>query len=55
MAVVSPFEYSVLIRATLPGFLLWRELPDVSTLIAAASGIYIVYREPVGRSGDKPR
>ena len=48
-AVVSPFEYTALIWATLLGFLLWRELPDMFTvagaLIVAASGLYIIYRE----------
>jgi len=48
-AVVSPFEYTALIWATLLGFLLWDELPDSVTvagaLIVAASGLYIIYRE----------
>ena len=50
-AVISPFEYSALIWATLLGFLLWGELPDSFTLIGAAiviaSGLYIIYRETV--------
>ena len=48
-ALVSPFEYSALIWATLLGFLLWGELPDGFTLFGAgiivASGLYIIYRE----------
>lgn len=48
-AVISPFEYSALIWASLLGYLLWGELPDSFTLIGAAvviaSGLYIVYRE----------
>ena len=50
-AVVSPFEYSALIWATLLGFLLWGELPDAFTLIGAgiviSSGLYIIYRETI--------
>lgn len=48
-AVVSPFEYTALIWATLLGFVLWGELPDAVTvtgaLIVATSGLYIIYRE----------
>jgi drug/metabolite transporter (DMT)-like permease len=50
-AVVSPFEYSALIWATLLGFLLWGELPDGYTLLGAgvviSSGLYIIYRETI--------
>ena len=50
-AVISPFEYSALIWATLIGYLVWGELPDVFTLVGAAivisSGLYIIYRETV--------
>ena len=50
-AVISPFEYSALIWASLLGFLLWGELPDTITLIGAgvviASGLYIIYRETI--------
>ena len=48
-AVVSPFEYTALIWATLLGFALWGDLPDGITLLGAgivvASGLYIIYRE----------
>ena len=48
-AVISPFEYSALIWASLLGYLFWDELPDSVTLAGAgvviASGLYIVYRE----------
>ncbi len=58
-AVVSPFEYSALIWATLLGFLLWGELPDSFTLIGAAiviaSGLYIIYRETVTLGRSQPR
>ena len=48
-AVVTPFEYSALLWATLLGFLLWGDLPDPVTLagaaIVVACGLYIIYRE----------
>ena len=48
-AVVSPFEYSALLWATLLGYMLWGELPDTMTLIGAgiviSSGLYMIYRE----------
>ena len=50
-AVITPFEYSALIWATLLGYLLWDELPDGITLLGAvivvASGLYIIYRETI--------
>ena len=50
-ALITPFEYSALIWATLLGFLLWGELPDSFTLVGAAivagSGLYIIYRERI--------
>jgi drug/metabolite transporter (DMT)-like permease len=58
-AVISPFEYSALIWATLLGFLLWDELPDTLTLVGAAvvisSGLYIIYRETVITGRARPR
>ena len=58
-AVISPFEYSALIWATLLGFLLWDELPDTLTLVGAAiviaSGLYIVYRETVVTGRARPQ
>ena len=58
-AVVSPFEYSALIWATLLGFLLWRELPDTLTVagtgIVVASGLYIIYRETIKIGRAQPR
>ncbi len=57
-AVVSPFEYSALIWATLLGYLLWGELPDSVTVIGAgiiiASGLYILYRETLQRGDARP-
>ncbi len=58
-AVISPFEYSALIWATLLGFLLWGELPDAITLIGAgiviSSGLYIIYRETVKVGRARPQ
>lgn len=52
-ATVSPFGYSALLWATLFGFVVFGELPDlwtvVGALIIAASGLYIVHRERVKR------
>jgi drug/metabolite transporter (DMT)-like permease len=56
-AVITPFEYSALLWATLLGFLLWGDLPDAITLagaaIVVASGLYILYRETM-RTGHTP-
>jgi drug/metabolite transporter (DMT)-like permease len=58
-AVISPFEYSALIWATLLGFLLWGELPDKYTLVGAGfvilSGLYIVYRETIKIGQARPQ
>ena len=48
-SVVAPFSYSSLVWATLFGFVIWAELPDLWTLAGAAliigSGLYIFHRE----------
>ena len=48
-SVVAPFEYVALPISVMWGFLLWHELPALSTWIGAAltlvSGLYILYRE----------
>ena len=58
-AVISPFEYSALIWASLLGFLLWDELPDAITLAGAgiviSSGLYIIYRETVKVGRARPQ
>lgn len=58
-AAVTPFSYSSLIWATLYGFLVFGDLPDLMTvigaLIIAASGLYIFHRENLKKqSGDSP-
>jgi drug/metabolite transporter (DMT)-like permease len=58
-AVISPFEYSALIWATLLGYFLWAELPDAITLVGAAivtlSGLYIIYRETIRVGRARPK
>lgn len=48
-AAVVPFSYTALLWATLYGYFLWNELPDLWTIVGAAviagSGLYIFYRE----------
>lgn len=51
---VTPFTYSQLIWATLIGFWLFGDLPDLWTYVGAAliagSGLYVLHRERVRRS-----
>jgi drug/metabolite transporter (DMT)-like permease len=53
IATVTPFNYASLLWATLLGFVVFDDLPDVWTALGAAiiagSGLYIVYRERVRR------
>jgi drug/metabolite transporter (DMT)-like permease len=48
-SVVAPFSYSSLIWATLIGFMIWGDVPAVTTLLGATliigSGLYIFLRE----------
>jgi drug/metabolite transporter (DMT)-like permease len=48
-AVVAPFEYTALAWAVALDWLLWRTLPDTTTLVGAAiivaSGVYLVQQE----------
>lgn len=48
-AVVAPFDYTALLWATLLGWLIWDEIPDLATYLGAviiiASGIVIILRE----------
>ncbi|MFG6584945.1 DMT family transporter [Sulfitobacter sp. 1A12779] len=48
-STVANFEYTGLIWATLLGWLIWREVPDLATFVGTAvivfSGAFIVYRE----------
>lgn len=46
--LLSPFRYTAILWATVAGFLVWQEVPDVMTMIGAAmlvvSGVLIVRR-----------
>jgi drug/metabolite transporter (DMT)-like permease len=57
-SVLAPFFYSLLIWATVLGFLVWDELPDAWTVLGAAvmiaSGLYILHREQVHRGERSP-
>lgn len=48
-SIVAPFEYAPLLLNAMWGFLLWREIPTLTTWIGAFltlfSGLYILYRE----------
>ena len=54
-AVVSPFEYSILIWSSLSGWYFFNEIPDVKTIIGilliVCGGIYIFIRE---KAQDQP-
>jgi drug/metabolite transporter (DMT)-like permease len=49
VSVTAPFEYSQLLWATLFGWLIWSDLPALTTVIGAAfiggAGLYTFYRE----------
>jgi drug/metabolite transporter (DMT)-like permease len=57
-SVLAPFFYSLLIWATVLGFLVWDELPDAWTVLGAAvmiaSGLYILHRVQVHRGDRRP-
>ena len=48
-ATVAPLDYTALIWATLIGWLVWGEIPDLATYAGAAiiiaSGVFIIWRE----------
>tara|TARA_B100000700_G_C14780667_1_gene731182 strand:- start:407 stop:862 length:456 start_codon:yes stop_codon:yes gene_type:complete len=50
-AVVSPFEYSILLWSTLSGWFFFNEVPDTKTLIGmiliVCGGVYIFVREKI--------
>ena len=49
IAVVAPFRYSAAVWATIAGFLVWGDVPDligvIGTLFIIGSGLYTFYRE----------
>jgi drug/metabolite transporter (DMT)-like permease len=58
VAIVAPFQYTQMIWGMLTGYLVWRHVPDGTTLlgagIVAASGLYILHREVVRRRPATP-
>jgi drug/metabolite transporter (DMT)-like permease len=50
-SIVTPFEYTALLWATLWGILVWGDMPDRITLagmcLVVGSGLYIVIRETI--------
>ena len=54
-ATVTPFGYAALLWATMFGFVIFGDLPDLWTVVGAAvivaSGIYIFHRERAARAG----
>ncbi|HYE00133.1 MAG TPA: DMT family transporter [Alphaproteobacteria bacterium] len=60
VSVLSPFDYTTMIWATLYGYLFWGDVPGLNVLagtaIVAASGLYILYREAqLGRPASPPK
>ena len=53
LSVVVPFRYSYLLTSAIGGYLMFREVPDVWTVVGAGlivgSGIYTLHRESVRR------
>jgi drug/metabolite transporter (DMT)-like permease len=49
LAVVAPFRYTAALWATIAGFIVWGDIPDVpgiiGTLFIIGSGLYTFYRE----------
>jgi drug/metabolite transporter (DMT)-like permease len=47
--VIAPLDYTALLWATVLGWLIWDEIPDMWTFVGAAiiisSGVFIIYRE----------
>ena len=48
-SVIAPFYYSSIIWSALAGYVIWQDLPTLTTLMGAAliigSGLYIIWRE----------
>lgn len=57
VAVVAPFDYTAMVWATIYGFVLWGEVPDImgigGALIVIGSGVYITLRE-IKLGGGRP-
>ena len=50
-AVISPYEYSLLIWMILLGYLVWGDIPSfkfaIGMVLIVGAGIYIFYRERI--------
>jgi len=59
VGVVAPFEYSLLVWATLIGFVVWGHIPGLQVIIGAiiivASGLYLLHREHRLKHNSKAR
>lgn len=48
-SLLAPFDYTALLWATVLGYLIWKDIPDLLTYVGAfiiiLSGLYIVFRE----------
>ena len=59
IAVVAPFRYTAALWATLAGFLVWSDFPDLmaigGTLFIIGSGLYTFYRELAAKCHDRAR
>lgn len=57
-SIISPFNYSAIVWATLIGILFWGHIPDMQVLlgtaIVVASGLYIIHRERVKKKDPLP-
>ena len=49
ISVVAPFRYSAAVWASIAGYIVWRDVPDLfgvsGTLLIIGSGLYTFYRE----------
>jgi drug/metabolite transporter (DMT)-like permease len=56
--VVAPFEYSALVWATLIGFVVWGDVPELPVVLGGAvivaSGLYVLHRETRGARTPAP-
>ena len=48
-AVLAPFQYTMLLWATIMGWVVWRDIPSLSILVGSAiiigSGLFVLYRD----------
>jgi drug/metabolite transporter (DMT)-like permease len=48
-AVLAPFQYTMLLWATIMGWVVWRDVPNLSVIVGSAiiigSGLFVIYRD----------